>query len=149
MQTQSAEFRQMKKIKLTLNMISEILLIIGGILALRPAQSMTVPIIGLSIFILGIIVGIVAYILRSRKKYRKLEEEEENIESFKELKDEFGVGMIVMALIFLIALFIGGMFFLFFISNSWIKAIFFFLAYELVTDFRDFMKLDQVQENDN
>lgn len=137
-----AQFQQVKKRKLLLNIISEALLIIGGILAIRPASSMTLPYIGAGLFFLGIIIGIVAAVIRNQKAYRKQEAAEEGVESFKQMTNEFGTGMVIMALIFLIALFIGGIFFLFIFSNSWIKAFFFFIAFELVTDLRDYLKLE-------
>ncbi|KRL18723.1 hypothetical protein LA664_01120 [Lactobacillus amylolyticus] len=126
-----------------LNIISEILLIVGGILAIRPESNLTISLIGVVIFFIGFGIEIRALVLRNSKKYKKLQEEEDELTRMEQIVANVGLAMTIAGMIFIIALFIGAIVFLFVFTHSWTKVIFFVLAFELVTDLWDYFKLSQ------
>lgn len=141
MQIENEELKKLVRKKLLLNIIAEILLIVGGILAMRPSPTWTVPIIGVFIFGIGFGIGIRALVLRNSKKYKELEKNEPEYSDMDSIVGEFGMGMTIMGLIFIFAMIIAGVWIFYAVSHSWIKVIFFVLAFELVTDLRDYFKL--------
>lgn len=138
------EFKALKKKSLRLGIISNSLIIIGGILAFRPGLSMEMSLIGTLIIIVAFVIGIRSSSIRASKKYRQLAiDEEEMNESLKEIVNQFGLGMTIAGLIFVFSLLIAGFFAFYILSHSWIKAIFFLIALELVTDLRSYVRLVQ------
>lgn len=145
--TDHIKFQAMKKRKTLLNIISELLIIIGGILFGRPSTNETQPLIGVILLSFGIGVGVAAYIFRFRKQYRTLEEKEDDDATMKQIIDEFGIGMTIFGLVFILAMFIAGIVIFYMIGHSWYKVILFFFAYELVLSIHDFVKLQFPVEN--
>jgi sterol desaturase/sphingolipid hydroxylase (fatty acid hydroxylase superfamily) len=137
------QFKILVRKKLLLNIISEILLIVGGILAIRPESNLTISLIGVVIFFIGFGIEIRALVLRNSKKYKKLQEEEDELTRMEQIVANVGLAMTIAGMIFIIALFIGAIVFLFVFTHSWTKVIFFVLAFELVTDLWDYFKLSQ------
>ena len=95
------EFRNLKQKKLILNILSEILLVIGGILFFRQNNTFITQTIGIFIFVFGIGIWIMAVVFRNTKKYRKLEKDESEPENLKEIISYFGLGMTFAGLIFI------------------------------------------------
>lgn len=143
MEIHNEQFKILVRKKLLLNIISEILLIVGGILAIRTESNLTISLIGVVIFFIGFGIGIRALVLRNSKKYKKLQEEEDELTRMEQIVVNFGLAMTIAGMIFIIALFIGAIVFLFVFTHSWTKVIFFVLAFELVTDLWDYFKLSQ------
>ncbi|WP_281827739.1 MULTISPECIES: hypothetical protein [Lactobacillus] len=143
MEIHNEQFKILVRKKLLLNIISEILLIVGGILAIRPESNLTISLIGVVIFFIGFGIGIRSLVLRNSKKYKKLQEEEDEFTRMEQIVVNFGLAMTIVGMIFIIALFIGAIVFLFVFTHSWTKVIFFVLAFELVTDLWDYFKLSQ------
>ena len=143
MEIHNEQFKILVRKKLLLNIISEILLIVGGILAIRPESNLTISLIGVVIFFIGFGIEIRALVLRNSKKYKKLQEEEDEFTRMEQIVVNFGLAMTIVGMIFIIALFIGAIVFLFVFTHSWTKVIFFVLAFELVTDLWDYFKLSQ------
>ena len=138
------EFRNLKQKKLILNILSEILLVIGGILFFRQNNTFITQTIGIFIFVFGIGIWIMAVVFRNTKKYRKLEKDESEPENIKEIISDFGLGMTFSGLIFIFVSFFGGLLLFYALSHSWIKVIFYVLAYELVTDLHSYNKLKSI-----
>ncbi|ARD07453.1 hypothetical protein B1745_07485 (plasmid) [Lactobacillus amylolyticus] len=143
MEIHNKQFKILVRKKLLLNIISEILLIVGGILAIRPESNLTISLIGVVIFFIGFGIEIRALVLRNSKKYKKLQEEEDELTRMEQIVANVGLAMTIAGMIFIIALFIGAIVFLFVFTHSWTKVIFFVLAFELVTDLWDYFKLSQ------
>ncbi|EFG55210.1 hypothetical protein C5L18_000473 [Lactobacillus amylolyticus] len=143
MEIHNEQFKILVRKKLLLNIISEILLIVGGILAIRPESNLTISLIGVVIFFIGFGIEIRALVLRNSKKYKKLQEEEDELTRMEQIVANVGLAMTIAGMIFIIALFIGAIVFLFVFTHSWTKVIFFVLAFELVTDLWDYFKLSQ------
>ena len=143
MEIHNEQFKILVRKKLLLNIISEILLIVGGILAIRPESNLTISLIGVVIFFIGFGIGIRSLVLRNSKKYKKLQEEEDEFARMEQIVVNFGLAVTIVGMIFIIALFIGAIVFLFVFTHSWTKVIFFVLAFELVTDLWDYFKLSQ------
>ncbi|WP_127345853.1 hypothetical protein [Lactobacillus amylolyticus] len=104
---------------------------------------MTISLIGVVIFFIGFGIEIRALVLRNSKKYKKLQEEEDELTRMEQIVANVGLAMTIAGMIFIIALFIGAIVFLFVFTHSWTKVIFFVLAFELVTDLWDYFKLSQ------
>ena len=143
MEIHNEQFKILVRKKLLLNIISEILLIVGGILAIRPESNLTISLIGVVIFFIGFGIEIRALVLRNSKKYKKLQEEEDELTRMEQIVANVGLAMTIAGMIFIIALFIGAIVFLFVLTHSSSKVIFFVLAFELVTDLWDYFKLSQ------
>ena len=143
MEIHNEQFKILVRKKLLLNIISKILLIVGGILAIRPESNLTISLIGVVIFFIGFGIEIRALVLRNSKKYKKLQEEEDKLTRMEQIVANVGLAMTIAGMIFIIALFIGAIVFLFVFTHSWTKVIFFVLAFELVTDLLDYFKLSQ------
>lgn len=143
MEIHNEQFKILVRKKLLLNIISEILLIVGGILAIKPESNLTISLIGVVIFFIGFGIEIRALVLRNSKKYKKLQEEEDELTRMEQIVANVGLAMTIAGMIFIIALFIGAIVFLFVFTHSWTKVIFFVLAFELVTDLLDYFKLSQ------
>ena len=143
MEIHNEQFKILVRKKLLLNIISKILLIVGGILAIRPESNLTISLIGVVIFFIGFGIEIRALVLRNSKKYKKLQEEEDELTRMEQIVANVGLAMTIAGMIFIIALFIGAIVFLFVFTHSWTKVIFFVLAFELVTDLLDYFKLSQ------
>lgn len=143
MEIHNKQFKILVRKKLLLNIISEILLIVGGILAIRPESNLTISLIGVVIFFIGFGIEIRALVLCNSKKYKKLQEEEDELTRMEQIVANVGLAMTIAGMIFIIALFIGAIVFLFVFTHSWTKVIFFVLAFELVTDLWDYFKLSQ------
>lgn len=142
MKTSEIEFKALKKKSLRLSIISNALIIIGGILAFRPGLSFSLSLIGTLIIIIAFVIGIRSSAIRASKKYRQLAISEAEVnESLREIVNQFGLGMTIAGLIFVFGLLIAGFFAFYLLSHLWIKAIFFLIALELVTDLRSYVRL--------
>ncbi|WP_251717517.1 hypothetical protein [Lactobacillus agrestimuris] len=133
-----------KKQKLLRAVIIDIAVILGSILIFSKYSNKTIAIVGVLILLAGLL-----YYAWSKFHYRKnkLEEkldkqEDEFVEKgLKDIIGDFGIKMVILGIVFLFAVFVGGIWLAYWITKSWIAAICVFFAYEFVTDLRDYMKL--------
>ncbi|GAA3635942.1 hypothetical protein GCM10022297_13290 [Lactobacillus hamsteri] len=147
MNVNSEELINFKKKKSLRYIVAESAMLIGGILSFGKFTNLPLFIIGSLLLIAGIFTFFFSgWIMMSKAKYRELEEAAEDSTTFKEIVNEFGIGMTIAGIIFIAALVIGGIFILYILSHSWIKTVFMVIAFEFVSDLRGYFKLKYQEE---
>lgn len=147
MNVNSEELINFKKKKSLRYIAAESAMLIGGVLSFGKFTNLPLFIIGSILLIAGIFTFFFSgWIMMSKAKYRELEEAAEDTTTFKEIVNEFGIGMTIAGIIFIAALVIGGIFILYILSHSWIKTVFMVIAFEFVSDLRSYFKLKYQEE---
>lgn len=130
-----------------LYIVAEALILIGGILAYNSIiTTRIVRYVGIVVFIIGFFILICGVALRSSKTYRKLRREATETESLADLKAKFGIKMVAFAFIFIIAIFFGAIYFAYYWTHSWEKVFLFLIAFNLVSDIKDYFTPDDEKE---
>lgn len=132
-----------------LYIVAETLVLVGGILALNVRiQSKLLAYVGVGMFLVGDFIFLCGIGIRCSKSYRKLKADEEDDVKFDDMKDEFGLKMIIFAFIFLLAIFFGALYFAYYWTHSWLKVLMFLIAFNLVSDVRDYFRENSAEETD-
>lgn len=147
MNANSEELLNFKKKKSLRYIFAESAILIGGILSFGRFTNLPLFIVGIIVMLAGLFVFFFSgWILMTKKKYRELEEEAEGSTTFKEIVEEFGIGMTVAGIIFIAAFVIGGIFICYVLTHSWVKTVFVIITFEFVTDLRSYFKLKYQDE---
>lgn len=149
MKIKDMEYTDAKKRLTQLYIVGEALELIGGVVAFNTIlNSKIISYIGLGLLVVGLFIFICALGIRCSKSYRNLKKGTTEIESLNDMQAEFGTAMIVFALIFILAIFFGAIFLAYYWTHSWIKVVFFLVAFNLINDLRDYFNPEDEEEID-
>lgn len=146
--TKEQEYRNEKRKILKIYLVADLLMLVGGIMNAQDRFNVNLHLAGGLVGGVGAIVFFIAMMKRWRSSYRELEDEfGSNNSSFSEVIGDFGVGMVIGALIVSLGLIACGVIFLWYLANfNWFKAFLFLLAFQLITDLRDFFAVKDEEE---
>lgn len=144
------EYKVEKRKILKIYLIADVLILIGGILYAQDRFEADFSFDGSLIALVGSVALFIALSKRFSKRYRdlKLENDEDEESTLSEMTGEFGAGMVIGAGIIALCLVVGGMIFLLYLANfNLYKTFLFFMAFQLITDSRDFAALKYSKED--
>lgn len=149
MKIKDMEYTEAKKRLTQLYIVGEALELIGGVVAFNTIlNSKIISYIGLGMLVVGLFIFICALGIRCSKSYRNLKKGTTEIESLNDMQAEFGTAMIVLAFVFILAIFFGAIFLAYYWTHSWLKVLFFLVAFNLINDLRDYFNPEDEEEID-
>lgn len=149
MKIKNMEYTEAKKRLTQLYIVGEALELIGGVVAFNTIlNSKIISYIGLGMLVVGLFIFICALGIRCSKSYRNLKKGTTEIESLNDMQAEFGTAMIVLAFVFILAIFFGAIFLAYYWTHSWLKVLFFLVAFNLINDLRDYFNPEDEEEID-
>ena len=141
--TKLEEYKIAKRNLLKLYIVANLLIIIGGILLKQDRIKVNLSLIGLVSLIVGCFCLLTAIIKRFSKRYRILRLEDDENSSLKEMAEEDGLTMLIGSMIIALCMLTAGIVFLWYLASfNWFKTVLFFIAFQLITDLRDFYNFD-------
>ncbi|QLL73533.1 hypothetical protein [Lactobacillus crispatus] len=144
MRTKTANYKDMKKKRLIFNIWGDILVIVGTIIAYRYEDM--ILIIGNVIALLGCALTVNGIRIKTSKKYKELAQEEDT-ESIKDITNEFGLSMVIIVVLFAVGLIANALILFHYFVHSWVEALLFLVALDLVVAIRDYFRSDKEVED--
>lgn len=145
------EYEDARKHLSQLYIVAEGLVLFGGLLIWNThLTSKFSTYFGVFIFLLGGVILLAAIGLRFSKRYRNLRENSARINKINEevesLVKDYGIVLPILALLFILAIFVGAIYFAYYWTHSWLEVIMFVLAFTLISNIKEYFEPDEDDE---